>query len=427
MPVASEVAGLRALSRVNGMNVQMKPSDANGLVAATGGDIALRLTVERHADASSIETEWRLLEATGVGTVFQRYDWVEAYVRNVAPHEGLDPAYLLGRLDGRPAFVLPLGVKKHGPVRLAHWLGGSHSGYNFGLWSRECAALMPRLGRTRLRRKLREALGGVDGMLLRRIPNEHDGTRSPLAALASIPSSVMGYSVSLEGGIDEVITRTKGGSRRRRARTKEKRMGELGAVAHGIIADPARTHEALEFFAEHKALRLAEQGLPNVFAEPGVMDFLHELADRSTGMREPLLQVTQLEVGGKARAVIGSGVHAGRVNLYILTYAHDETLPHSPGQVLMYRHIEESCQAGRRVFDFGVGYELYKESWADARHHLSDGYVAFTAAGQVAVGSVRLWDASKSLLRRNAKLWNGLKELRAQRGAAAKEQDGNAD
>ena len=415
------------------MNIQTKPSRPDTLAGASPAEIAAeafseiarRLTVERHADARAIETEWRLLEATGAGTIFQRFDWVEAYVRNVAPHEGMEPAYLLGRLDGRPAFLLPLGIRRHGLVRLAHWLGGSHSGYNFGLWSREAADLMPKLGRGGLRAKLREALRGVDGAVLERIPLEQDGVPSPLAALASLPSPVMGYSVSLEGGMDEVITRTGGGARRRRARSKERRMADIAPVRHGILSDPAEAHEALKFFAEQKALRLAEQGLPNVFAEPGVMDFFHDLLDRSAGLREPLLQITTFDVGGKTRAVIGSGVHAGRVNLYILTYVHDEMLPHSPGQVLMYRHIEESCEAGRKVFDFGVGHELYKESWADTHIALCDGYAGFSIPGRLAVAAIFAKDGFKSVLRRNEKLWTMLKSLRKRDGNAPETQ--NAD
>src|SRR5690606_27088353 len=145
-------------------------------------------------------------------------------ILNVAHHAGLEPSILLGRLDGRPAFVLPLGVRRHGPVRLAHWLGGSHSGYNFGFWSHECAALIPSLGRRRTRRMLRDALPCVDGALLQRIPHRFGGIPSPLAALVSLPSAVMGYAVDLEGGMEAVITRTGGGARRRRARSKERRM-----------------------------------------------------------------------------------------------------------------------------------------------------------------------------------------------------------
>ena len=196
------------------MNLQT--SRAEVPARASRAEIARRLTVERHADAQAIEAEWRLLETTGVGTIFQRFDWVDSYVRHVAPHTRTEPAYLLGRLDGRPAFLLPMGVQRHGPARLAHWLGGSHSGYNFGLWSREGVGLVPLLGRAGIRKMLRKALPGVDGAVLQRIPHMHDGVACPLGVLTSQPSAVMGYSVSLEGGMDQVITRTGGGARRRR-------------------------------------------------------------------------------------------------------------------------------------------------------------------------------------------------------------------
>lgn len=407
------------------MNMQAGPANADLFSGVEPDAIASRLTVERHSVPSAVEAEWRLLEATGIGTVFQRFDWVDAYVRHVAPHEGLEPAILLGRLDGRPAFVLPLGVSRRSALRIARWLGGSHSGYNFGLWSYEAAAAVARLGRERLERILAAALPQVDGAVLERIPATQDGVDQPLAALRTLPSPVQGYSVSLDGGMDEVIARTGGGARRRRARSKERRMAQMGEVRHGVTDAPAEVAEALDFFAEQKALRLAEQGLPNVFGKPGVMDFLRELAARSAGQSEPLLQITRYCVGGKLRAVVGSGVHKGRVNVYVLTLAHDETLPHSPGQVLMYRHIEESCEAGRGVFDFGVGYELYKESWSDTVHRLFDGYVAFTPKGAAALAALRLKERAKGFLRRNDRVWHALKALRPGGGKAMeKDTDG---
>lgn len=408
------------------MNMQARPAHSAALAVSGAAGTAPRLTVERHAQASAIEAEWRLLEATGVGTVFQRYDWVDSYARHVAPHEGLEPAFLLGRLDGQPAFLLPLGIGRQAGARLARWLGGTHSGYNFGLWSRECADLMPRLGRAGIEELLKSALPGVDGAVLQRIPHEHDGVVQPLAAIRSLPAAVSGYSVNIEGGMDAVIARTNGGARRRRARSKERRMAEIGEIVQGVVTDPAAAHAALDFFAEQKALRLAEQGLPNVFGAPGVMDFLNDLVDRSVSLRQPLLQLTQYRVGGKLRAVVGSGVHNGRVNVYILTLVHDETLPYSPGQVLMYRHIEECSRAGHEVFDFGVGYELYKESWADTVHPLFDGYAALTPKGSAAIAALMLRERAKSVVRRNAKLWSVLKGLRGG-GAAAQEKDGNGD
>lgn len=409
------------------MNVQARAAQPIAFTSLGSADVARNLAVEGHATASAIETEWRLLEATGIGTVFQRFDWVDSYARHVAPHEGLEPAFLLGRLDGHPAFVLPLGIERIGPLRIARWLGGSHSGYNFGLWSREAADMLPRLGRAGIVDMLRRALPDVDGAVLERIPFEHDGVGQPLAAIPLLRSPVEGYSVSLDGGMDAVIARTGGKARRRRARSKERRMAQFGNVEHGIITDIEEAHAALDFFAEQKAMRLAEQGLPNVFGRPGVMHFLNDLLDRSVGQREPLLQITGYRVAGKLRAVVGSGVHNGRVNVYILTLIHDETLPHSPGQVLMYRHVEECCERGYRHFDFGVGYELYKESWADTRHALFDGYLSFTAKGAAFIGAIKLREQGKLLLRRNARLWKLLKALRNRDVARAEEKDPHED
>ena len=86
-----------------------------------------------------------------------------------------------------------------------------------------------------------------------------------------------------------------------------------------------------------------------------------------------------------------------------------------------------NAEAGQKVFDFGVGYELYKESWADTVHQLVDGYVAFTPKGALGLGALRLGERAKALLRRNEKLWKALKSLRPGGRAAAQEKDNDVD
>jgi CelD/BcsL family acetyltransferase involved in cellulose biosynthesis len=371
--------------------------------ASGGGGLAAepaRLTIERHSTAAAIEREWRHLEATGSGTLFQRFDWLEPWLLNVAPHVALEPALLVGRLDGVPAFILPLGVRRAGLTRVAEPLGGTHSGYNFGLWSLAGAAQVAALPRSELIRRLGEAVG-ADGMILRRVPGEMNGMTQPLSALGSADSAVSGYATSLEGGIEALLARTGGGARRRRANQKERRLREMGAIDIGAAADMAGVNAALDFYAEQKALRLAEQGLENPFAEPGTMEFLRELARRSLGSPEPVLELITLALDGRIRAVLGAGVHGGCVSLQILTFIHDETYPHSPGQLLLYRHIEKSCTDGRAVYDFGIGQEGYKDSWSDTIHRLSDHYAAFGHTGAVAMAALRARDGAKSMLRNN--------------------------
>ena len=371
-----------------------------------------RFDVKTFARPSDTEREWRELEAGGVTTVFQRYDWIDAYVRHVLPHEKARPAIVLGRLQGSPAFILPLSVSRAGPVRIATWIGGKHSGYNFGLWSVEAIAAMASLTRADVEKMLASALD-ADCAVLTRTPRIHDGVAQPLGRLPHSPSSTEGYAFELTGGFEAVLKRTDGAGRRRGVRTKERRLAEAGAVQYLTSVDLAHGNAALDFFLEQKALRLAEQGKPNSFDEPGVKGFFRDLVERSRTMDEPVLEMTALCVGGKMRAVRGAGIHRGRLNGYFMTFARDELVSHSPGHVLLFRHIEACCERGMAVYDCGVGYEDYKMSWCDIVNELDDAYAAFTPLGSAMIATIRLSHAVKARARQNNFLWQRLKTMQA--------------
>lgn len=371
-----------------------------------------RFEVAAFTNPSDIEREWRQLESTGVATIFQRYDWVDAYARHVLPKEKATPAIVLGRLDGNPAFILPLATSTFGPVRVATWIGGNHSSYNFGLWSHEAAAVMASMRRTQIEAMLRAALDGVDYAVLRRMPRIHDDMAQPLAALSRSPSHTEGYSFALAGGFAAVLQKRNGGSRQRKIQSKERKMREAGVLEYGTVRSLERGNAALDFFFEQKALRLAEQGQLNSFGAPGVTDFFRDLLDRSRHMSEPLLEMAELRVGGKICAVIGSAIHRKRVNVYFMTFARDELAPQSPGQVLTFRQIAECCERGMAAYDLGVGFEDFKTHWCDVIHELDDAYVPLTSRGNAAIAAIQLGRAATDQLRRNPFLWQRLKWLR---------------
>lgn len=391
-----------------------QPSTASSVTAkAVGYRTGSPFKVERFEKPSDIEAEWRELESEGVATVFQRYEWVDSNVRHVLPHLKAYSAIVLGRLEGRPAFILPLQISKSGPVRMATWIGGDHSSYNFGLWSMEAVAAMARLERAEIETMLGHALADVDCAFLARTPRRHDGVAQPLAKLRGRPSPTEGYSFDLAGGFAAVLERTDGSRRRKSIRKQERKMSEAGPLLYDTARDPARASAALDFFFEHKGRRLVEQGKANSFAEPGVQDFFRELLERSQGMEEPLLEMMELSVDGKMRAVKGSGIHHGRVNAYFSTYAHDELVSFGPGRTLLFRHIEQCCENGLAAFDLGVGYEEYKTHWCDVIHELDDIYGAFTSLGSATIAAIRCRERVKDLMRRNKSLWRRLNRARA--------------
>jgi CelD/BcsL family acetyltransferase involved in cellulose biosynthesis len=66
----------------------------------------------------------------------------------------------------------------------------------------------------------------------------------------------------------------------------------------------------------------------------------------------------------------------------------------SAGELLFYLMIEQASSSGHKVFDFGVGDQLYKRSWCPQRTELVDCYVPLNLKGRLAAplitGMIRL-------------------------------------
>src|SRR5260370_9849706 len=86
---------------------------------------------------------------------------------------------------------------------------------------------------------------------------------------------------------DEPPTTRISNSFRRRLKGKERKLQTLAGYRYHVATDNADIKRLLDWFFRVKPLRMAEQRLPNVFAEPGVEDFV-----RSTCM-------TPLSNGGR--------------------------------------------------------------------------------------------------------------------------------
>src|ERR1019366_6575187 len=61
---------------------------------------------------------------------------------------------------------------------------------------------------------------------------------------------------------------------RRRLKGKERKLQALSGYRYGVATTDAEIKRLLDWFFSIKPLRMAEQKLPHVFAEPGVEDFI---------------------------------------------------------------------------------------------------------------------------------------------------------
>ena len=98
--------------------------------AALPGARPAPLELSVHYDLDSIENDWRAFEESADCTVFQTFDWLSTWVRNIGVHEGVKPVIVIGRHSGATLFLLPFALETNGFVRKITWLGSCLNNYN---------------------------------------------------------------------------------------------------------------------------------------------------------------------------------------------------------------------------------------------------------------------------------------------------------
>lgn len=379
--------------------------------AARAGADATEWTMEIVGHPDELREGWQRLEAEGVATVYQRRAFVAAWLEAFADSMTVDPIILVARHQGVPVFVLPLAVTRQAGVRVARFVGGSHSNHNMPIFRADKTGLLD--GAT-VRDWLREAarIAGIDAFVFSRQPVIWEGSVNPLAAaIPGTPSPTIAQDVHLVDGFEALLARHNGAGKRKKVRQKEKVFTAAGD--YEIVSSRCTTtcKALLEVFFEQKAARLQAQGIPDPFGSAEARRFFSLLAEYGSGP-DPVLEIAALRAGGAIRAVFGFGVQRSRVSLMILSFSQDDLTRASPGETLLFRLLERFADAGITDVDFGVGRERYKDSWADAEIPLVDGLVPITAAGRLYAGSVRTRLAVERAVRASPWLWSSYKAMR---------------
>jgi len=351
--------------------------------------------LELIADMKAAEPHWRKLEASGVLTPYQRFDWVAGWQRHVGAAEGVSALLITGfDAKGEPLFLLPFGVFARGRFAVVRFLGGKHANYNFGPWRRDfvCDAAILRA----LIDWLAEARPELDAIELRNQPESWDGLSNPLRALAYQGSPSDGYRLALTGTAEELLERILSNSMRGRLRTKERKLEKLPGYRYVRAKTEAEVERFLDAFSAQKAARLAEQGIDNAFASPGVADFIREACLFGLDQEKPVIEIHALDCDGDVLALF-AGVNDGRrFSSMFNSYTLGDGARQSPGLLLLVHVIRDCMARGVTAYDHGVGEAQYKSFFSDATEPLFDSFFGLSPRGQALAAAI----AAKATLKR---------------------------
>lgn len=359
-------------------------------------------------DIRAAEPFWRALERDDAWTTpYQRFDLLKAWQHHVGAPKGIVPYIVVGfDAADRAAFLLPLGRRRVGPLSVAGFLGSKHASFNTALWRRDLAAAVGESDMRGLFARIAAAPDSVDLVALYCQPLTWAGISNPFALLPRQLSAEDGACLHLgpagaAGAISPAM--------QSRLRSKERKLKKLAGYRYIQPTGAADIDRLLDAFFELKAVHMRSQGLTNVFAKPGVAEFVREASHLRLPSSAPLIELHALEGGGEVLAVYGAIVDAYRFSAMFNTYTLSAQSRHSPGLILL-RHMIGACDArgAAKSFDIGVGRAHYKSFFCKEPEPLFDTFLALTARGRLALPAFRTAFAAKRMIKSQPALWGAV-------------------
>ncbi len=374
------------------------------------------LEIELFDTMEPLEAEWRRLERDDLSSLHQSYDWCSSWV--AAFRRPL--AILRGRCGTHTAFILPVEIVSSRGMRIAKFIGADHSNINTGLVSDAFAEDSGLLDSHKLAARLRTALAGkADLLLLQNIPLEWRSRRNMLAGLPMVQNQNHAYQLPLLDTFEKTLQQLNAKSRRKKFRAQSRRLEAIGGFDYIAPEASSEQHELLDMFFHLKSARFASLGLPDVFADAQTKAFLHGLIDRRNGDDFGLeMRALRLKGDYEGRIAALSGISRKGDHVICQFGAIDEDLiaDASPGEFLFWQMISSLQGEGVALFDFGLGDQTYKRSWAPIETDHHDVVLPISGIGVAAGAAHRAITRGKAFIKARPGLYKFAQNIRAKFG-----------
>jgi CelD/BcsL family acetyltransferase involved in cellulose biosynthesis len=334
-----------------------------------------QLTIRSADDLASLEDEWDCLAARCPGYFLsQTFRWAQTAWQTVARPGGRELAGVALRFEGRLVAVWPLVAYRERGLRIIRPLGSESSEY--------CAPLVEPSDQAQCWIELlwRAAASSADLVLLPHVRAdsllagviERDGNRRFAEDTLRAPYVARKDHVDWTGYQGTVSSSHRSGLRRKR-----RRLVEAGKVTFGRES-AAGTVAAIDWMLDHKKRWLARQNLANDWIDRAdYRDFLVALTAGQGALGDMALFVLKLD--GVPIAAQLNSVDRSRIEFYIGVY-DAEWGSYSPGEIVTEACLQWAFERGLD-YDFRIGVEAYKSTWAKRSLGTVTFHVATTKRG----------------------------------------------
>jgi CelD/BcsL family acetyltransferase involved in cellulose biosynthesis len=358
---------------------------------------------------------WQEIEAAGgIHSPYQNYDWVRLWDRHVSGPAGQRPCIVIGfDVQGAALFVWPLVQDRFGPLNIASFFGGKHATLNVALWRPDAARGFTAADMTYALAEFARQCPDLDCLMLSNQPETWHGLPNPFALLPHQQGTEDNFVLQLGLPGAQIIERELSSTMRSRLRNKERKLAKLADYRYVRAANDEEVNRLLDAFFAQKADKLTSLGIENVFAQPGVEDFVRAACRDGLAEGKPLIELHALDGGGEMLALF-SGLHDGRrFTSAFNSHTASEHSRQSPGLILLQHLIMDCANRGFDSFDIGPGEARYKTFFCKDFEPIFDSILPLSTRGHLLAMPLRAFFRLKAAIKRNPAMWRVAYAVRA--------------
>src|SRR3981189_1229031 len=158
---------------------------------------------------------------------------------------------------------------------------------------------------------------------------------------------------------------------------------------------------------------MAEQKLPNVFAEPHVEGFIRGACTAVPAGRDHAIDIHALECDDEMVAIYAGVSDGHRFSMMFNTYTMSDNSRYSPGLILMRNIVDHYAERGYRALDLGIGSDDYKRQFCKSDEPIFDSFIPLSLRGKFAGAAMSAIESAKHLVKHNPALFQMAQRLRS--------------
>lgn len=378
------------------------------------------IQIDCHQRIQDVEKEWRSLEATHSAlTIYQCYDWVEAWCRNVLNHSSQTKQHRVVivtiTLAGKVVALFPFYLRVYYGFRILGWLGDDHFNYHGGLIDREFLTLLDHDNFPDLWSKVENELPDYHVLWLTHQPRYLYESLSPFRCIGDLPAPNSGHQLVFQHHRwDQLLAELRSKSTRKRIRNDESRLSREGSLSWKRIDTIDEVNRYLDILFQQRKDRFRRLGIPLEENIKQYINFYSDLLNQAIKSGSDFVHMMVLELDGTVLATMVLAEQNGRIYPLINSMTNTRFRQWSPGDYLLRIVIRNACDENAGLIDFGLAEDNnYKTVWCNTKTELFESIKGRGLAGAAIASLFIAGITLKRRIKQSPRLWAWYRSLRS--------------